>query len=60
MNDIHGRSTPQVFLDALDGDSAGSIVVTLCMIWDFEAKNVRLLNTDFVVSDSTVMIKNAF
>jgi hypothetical protein len=58
MTDQHGSSTPHVFIDALDGDSAGNIVVTLCTIWDVKATNARLLNIDFVVSDPMVMIKH--
>lgn len=58
MAEKHGRSTPQVFLDELDGDSARSIVVTLCMMWDVKAKNGYQLNTDFVVSDLKVTNKH--
>ena len=58
MTDQQGSSTPHAFIDALDADSAGNIVVTFCTIWDVKATNARLLNTDFVVSDPTVMINN--
>ena len=37
---------------------SGEYVVTFCTIWDVKATNARLLNTDFVVSDPTVMIKH--
>ena len=58
MVENHGSSNPQVFLDELDADSAGSIVVTLCMMWDVKAKNGYQLNTDFVVSDLKVTNKH--
>ena len=58
MTTQQGSSTPHAFIDALDADSAGNIVVTFCTIWDVKATNSRVLNTEFIVSDPMVMIKH--
>ena len=43
-----------LFLEQLDTDVSGTIVVMICRIWDVNARTGRYLSTDFVVCDEKV------
>ena len=50
-----GNPSSQMFLDELQLDSSGTIVVMLCRIWDINASsNGRYLGTEFLISDAKV------
>ncbi|GKC03624.1 zf-CCHC domain-containing protein [Tanacetum coccineum] len=46
------QTNSQLFLDQLDVDVSGTIVVMISRMWDVNAITGRYLSTDFVVSDS--------
>ncbi|GJX38417.1 DNA helicase PIF1, ATP-dependent [Tanacetum coccineum] len=46
------QANPQLFLDELEVDGTGTIIVMVSKVWDVNAITSRYLSTDFVVSDS--------
>ncbi|KAL6583619.1 hypothetical protein OROMI_002908 [Orobanche minor] len=48
------QTKTEFFLDELDVDVVGPIIVMLCRIWDVNAVTGRYLSTDFIVSDGRV------
>ncbi|GKF81709.1 hypothetical protein Tco_0240311, partial [Tanacetum coccineum] len=52
------QSKPLLFLDQLEVDVTGTIVVMIGRVWDVNAVTGRYLSTDFVVSDSKVRFRN--
>ncbi|GJY18826.1 replication protein A 70 kDa DNA-binding subunit C-like protein [Tanacetum coccineum] len=54
------QSSPHLFLDELEVDGTGTIIVMIGRVWDVNAITDRYLSTYFVVSDSkhdTFMLK---
>ena len=50
-----GNPGSVMYLDELQLDSTGTLVVMLCRIWDINAStNGRYLGTEFLVSDAKV------
>lgn len=48
-----GNQGSVMYLDELQLDSTGTLVVMLCRIWDINASsNGRYLGTEFLVSDA--------
>ncbi|GJU23410.1 DNA helicase PIF1, ATP-dependent [Tanacetum coccineum] len=50
------QSSPHLFLDELEVDGTGTIIVMIGRVWDVNAITGRYLSTYFVVSDSKVVI----
>ncbi|GKB84180.1 replication protein A 70 kDa DNA-binding subunit C-like protein [Tanacetum coccineum] len=58
---LSGSSQPKplLFLDQLEVDVTGTIVVMIGRVWDVNAATGRYLSTNFVVSDSKVSAKSS-
>lgn len=54
------QAESQVFLDHLDLNVTGPIVVMVCRKWDVNAVSGRYLSTDFLISDARVSCKFPF